>query len=70
MLLLPVAGSILCAGVLFVPPIASEDQWQMATSESVGIDGAKLRVLVAKFEEWKEANLHGVVIVRHGKLAL
>ncbi|MGA7867375.1 MAG: hypothetical protein WCA23_25865 [Stellaceae bacterium] len=53
-----------------MPPIASEDQWQMATSESVGIDGAKLRVLVAKFEEWKEANLHGVVIVRHGKLAL
>ena len=53
-----------------MPPIASEDQWQMATSENVGIDGAKLRVLVAKFEEWKEANLHGVVIVRHGKLAL
>jgi CubicO group peptidase (beta-lactamase class C family) len=24
---------------------------------------------VTKFEEWKEANLHGVVVVRHGKLA-
>ena len=25
--------------------------------------------LVTRFEEWKEANLHGVVVVRHGKLA-
>ena len=41
----------------------------MATPESVGLDGAKLCALVAKFEEWKEANLHGVVVVRHGKLA-
>ena len=50
-------------------PIASEDQWQVATPESVGLDGAKLSALVARFEEWKEANLHGVIIVRHGKLA-
>jgi hypothetical protein len=34
--------------------------------ESVGLDGAKLCALAAKFEEWKEANL---VVVRHGKLA-
>jgi CubicO group peptidase (beta-lactamase class C family) len=37
--------------------------------ESVGLDGAKLGALAARFEAWKEANLHGVVVVRHGKLA-
>ena len=41
----------------------------MATPESVGLDGAKLCALAAKFEEWKEANLNGVVVIRHGKLA-
>ena len=50
-------------------PIASEDEWQVATPKSVGLDGAKLCALAAKFEEWKEANLHGVVVMRHGKLA-
>jgi len=51
-----------------VTPIASEDQWQVAMPESVGLDGAKLSALEVRFEEWKESNLHGVV-VRHGKLA-
>jgi CubicO group peptidase (beta-lactamase class C family) len=41
----------------------------MATPESVGIAGGKLSALAVRFEEWKEANLHGVVVVRHGKLA-
>jgi hypothetical protein len=50
-------------------PIGSEDQWQLAAPETVGIDGAKLCALVPRFEEWKEANLHGVLVVRHGKLA-
>lgn len=50
-------------------PSVSEDQWQIAEPESVGLDRAKLYTLVAKFEDWKEANLHGVVVTRHGKLA-
>ena len=50
-------------------PIESDDQWQVAAPDSVGIDGAKLCALVPTFEESKEANLHGVVVVRHGKLA-
>jgi CubicO group peptidase (beta-lactamase class C family) len=50
-------------------PIQSDDQWQVAAPESVGIDGGKLCALVPRFEEWKEANLHGVVVARHGKLA-
>jgi hypothetical protein len=49
-------------GALLVSPIASEDQWQMATPESVGIAGGKLSALAVRFEEWKEANLHGVVV--------
>jgi hypothetical protein len=33
-----------------VSPIASEDNWQVASPESVGIDGGKLCALVARFE--------------------
>jgi CubicO group peptidase (beta-lactamase class C family) len=71
--IVPRAGSTLFAGVLLfgvecVTPIASEDNWETTTPESVGIDSSKLSPLVARFEEWKEANLHGVVVVRHGKL--
>jgi CubicO group peptidase (beta-lactamase class C family) len=62
-------GLILCAGVGLMPPIASEDQWLVATPQSVGLDPNKLCALAARFEEWEEANLHGVVVVRHGKLA-
>jgi len=50
-------------------PITSEDHRQMVTPDSVGLSTTKLCALVARFEEWKEANLHGVVVVRHGKLA-
>lgn len=57
------------ASIASTPPITSEDQWEVATPEKVGLDSTKLRALVARFEEWKEANLHGVVVVRHGKLA-
>jgi CubicO group peptidase (beta-lactamase class C family) len=52
-----------------MPLITSEDQWQVATPESVGLDVAKLGGLAARFKEWTEANLHGVIVVRHGKLA-
>jgi hypothetical protein len=62
-------GAVDACGDRWVPPIASEDKWQVATPESVGIDGSKLSPLVARFEEWKEANLHGVIVVRRGKLA-
>src|SRR5215831_14325577 len=45
------------------------DQWLVATPQSVGFDPNKLCALAARFAEWEEANLHGVVGVRHGKLA-
>ena len=47
-----------------MPPIASEDQWLVATPQNVGLDPNKLCALAAGFEEWEEANLHGVVVVR------
>ena len=52
-----------------MPPIASEDQWLVATPQTAGLDPNKLSALAARFEEGEEANLHGVVVVRHGKLA-
>jgi CubicO group peptidase (beta-lactamase class C family) len=71
--LVPCAELTLFAGVLLfgvecVTTIASEDNWEVTTPESVGIDSSKLSPLVARFKEWKEANLHGVIVVRHGKL--
>ncbi len=52
-----------------VSPTDLHDGWVVAAPQSVGLDATKLCALVAKFEEWKEANLHGVVVVRRGKLA-
>lgn len=49
-------------------PDSRDDGWQVATPESVGIDGATLCPLADRFEEWKEANLHGVLVIRRGKL--
>ena len=50
-----------------MPPIASEDQWLVAPPQNVGLDPNKLCALAARFEEGEEANLHGVVVVRHGE---
>jgi CubicO group peptidase (beta-lactamase class C family) len=50
------------------PPEPGDDRWPVASAESVGLDGDKLCALVAKFADWTEANIHGVVVVRHGKL--
>jgi CubicO group peptidase (beta-lactamase class C family) len=49
-------------------PEARDDGWQVASTESVGIDGSILCSLAGRFEEWKEANIHGVLVIRRGKL--
>jgi CubicO group peptidase (beta-lactamase class C family) len=49
-------------------PETRDDGWQIATPESVGIDRSILCPLAARFEEWKEANIHGVLVIRRGKL--
>jgi CubicO group peptidase (beta-lactamase class C family) len=48
-------------------PVALDDGWTIAPPESVGLDGARLCTIAARLKE-TEANVHAVVIVRHGKL--
>ena len=48
-------------------PTALDDGWTIATPESVGLDGARLCGIRARLREM-EADVHAVVIVRHGKL--
>ena len=48
-------------------PTALDDGWTIASPESVGLDGARLCNIAARLKE-TEANVHAVVIVRHGKL--
>lgn len=44
------------------------DDWPLATPSQVGMDGGLLEELAPQFEAWREANLHGVVMIRRGKL--
>ena len=48
-------------------PATLDDGWTVATPESVGLDSARLCGIAARLKE-TEANVHAVVIVRHGKL--
>ncbi|KRQ97969.1 serine hydrolase domain-containing protein [Bradyrhizobium valentinum] len=48
-------------------PAALGDGWIIDSSESVGLDSARLCAIAARLKE-TEANVHAVVIVRHGKL--
>ena len=48
-------------------PATLDDGWATASPESVGLDGARLCGIAARLKEM-EADVHSVVIVRHGKL--
>jgi CubicO group peptidase (beta-lactamase class C family) len=48
-------------------PVALDDGWTITTPESVGLDGARLCGIAARLKA-TDANVHAVVIVRHGKL--
>jgi CubicO group peptidase (beta-lactamase class C family) len=48
-------------------PVASDDNWAIASPESVGIDGTRLCGIAATLKA-QGADVHAVVIVRHGKL--
>jgi CubicO group peptidase (beta-lactamase class C family) len=48
-------------------PTSLNDGWPTATPESVGLDGQRLCGIAAKLAATK-ANVHSVVIIRHGKL--
>ena len=49
-------------------PSAGNDHWPVATIESVGLSAATLCPMVKWLSDWKEGNVHSVLVVRHGKL--
>jgi CubicO group peptidase (beta-lactamase class C family) len=55
------------AGPACGTPVALDDGWSIATPESVGLDSARLCAIAARLKE-TGANVHAIVIVRHGKL--
>jgi CubicO group peptidase (beta-lactamase class C family) len=74
-----VAALILSVAVAFLPPPAQAqsacgvpnagaDGWKVAAPESVGLSSATLCPMVTWLSDWKEANVHAVLVVRHNKL--
>jgi CubicO group peptidase (beta-lactamase class C family) len=55
------------AGPACGTPSALDDGWTITSPESADLDGARLCAIAARLKE-TEANVHAVVIVRHGKL--
>ena len=50
-------------------PASGEDHWAVAAPADVGLDGATLCAIGPRFTEWKQANIHAVLVARHGRLA-
>ena len=50
------------------PPAARDDGWKVAAPETVGLDPAALCALVPRFTTWTQADMHAVLVVRHGAL--
>jgi CubicO group peptidase (beta-lactamase class C family) len=61
-----------CAGVAraadCTAPADTGDGWAIAAPENAGIDPAVLCGIGPRFEQWKAADLHAVVVVHDGKL--
>ncbi len=51
-------------------PIALNDGWTLAAQAEVGLDAARLCELDSFVAQWPDANIHAVVVVRNGKLAM
>ena len=49
-------------------PSVGEDHWQVAAPESVGLTSATLCPMVKWLDDWKQSNIHAVLVVRHGTL--
>ena len=49
-------------------PDSSPDGWRHATPEDVGLDSAVLGAAVERFTTVTEANLHSLLVARHGAL--
>src|SRR5215471_10787587 len=51
-------------------PASLNDGWTVAAQADVGLDSAKLCELDAFIAQWPQANIHAVVVVKNGKLAM
>src|SRR5690349_23314356 len=51
-------------------PAKLDDGWTLATPKDTGFDPGKLCPLDKFIGQWSGAKIHGVVVVRHGKLVL
>jgi CubicO group peptidase (beta-lactamase class C family) len=49
-------------------PSAGQDHWPVAAPESVGLASATLCPMVKWLDDWKQSNIHAVLVVRHGTL--
>lgn len=49
-------------------PSAGEDHWPAAAPESVGLVSTTLCPMVKWLDDWKQSNIHAVLVVRHGTL--
>ncbi|SEE58427.1 CubicO group peptidase, beta-lactamase class C family [Rhizobiales bacterium GAS188] len=49
-------------------PAPTEDGWQAAAPDAVGLDPAVLCGIGPRFKEWTAADIHSVLVIRHGKL--
>ena len=49
-------------------PLATDDHWPIATPAEVGLNAEALCRISVRFQAWHEANVHAVVVARHGKL--
>jgi CubicO group peptidase (beta-lactamase class C family) len=50
-------------------PSPGADGWAVAAPAEAGLDPATLCAVVPRFAEWRQADVHGIVVVRHNKLA-
>jgi len=49
-------------------PSTGEDHWPVAAPESAGLASATLCPMVKWLDDWKQGNIHAVLVVRHGTL--
>jgi hypothetical protein len=50
------------------PPAPRDDGWKVAAPVTVGLDATTLCAWVPRFEGWKDADVHAVLVMRHGTL--
>lgn len=70
LLAVPYAARAQDAAAACPAPIELDDGWTMATPKDAGFDPDKLCPLDKLLGQWTANTIHGVVVVRHGKLVM